>query len=79
MCCVTSPEGVYMEKRDPISTLKHVSCWKNSLKILTQFSPGSTVLDAMASNTYWFIWKRACVSSPKLNSLIWNKISLCIP
>jgi hypothetical protein len=43
---------------------------------LTQFSQGNNMVDAAASNINGFLWRDTCVSSPMMNSPIWNKMSL---
>jgi hypothetical protein len=49
------------------------------LSKLIQFSPGSNVLDANASDTDDFLWRDICVSSTQLNGSIRNKMSLSPP
>jgi hypothetical protein len=62
-----------MEQRQPVSTLKSLSCRKYSFQKLTQFSEGNNVLDAPASNTNGFLLRDASVSSTQLHRPIWNK------
>jgi hypothetical protein len=65
-----------MEHREPISTLKNVSCRKYSFQKESQFSQGTNVLDAAASDIHGCLCNDTCVSSTLLNSPIWNKQSL---
>jgi hypothetical protein len=48
-------EQAYLEQTEPVSTLKHISCWKYSFQKLTQFSQENNVLDAPASNNDGFL------------------------
>jgi hypothetical protein len=57
-------EETYLRQIEPISTLKHLSCRKNTFQTLTQFSQGKNVLDAPAFYTDAFLLTGACLSSP---------------
>jgi hypothetical protein len=72
VCYPNSAEEAYFQQREPISTLKPLSCNKYSFQKLSQFSQGGNVLDAPASNTGGFHLGDACVSSTQMNRLIWN-------
>jgi hypothetical protein len=50
-----SAEEAYLEHREPISTLKKVSCSKDSFQNFIQFWQGKNVLDVPLSNTGDFL------------------------
>jgi hypothetical protein len=68
LCFFKLAELVYLEKTEPISTLKHLSRRKYSFQKLTQFFQGINVLDAPASNIDDFLYADTCDSSTKLIS-----------
>jgi hypothetical protein len=76
MCFFNSAEYSYLEQIESISMLKYPRCRKYSFQKLTQSSHGNNMLDAPACNTDGFLLRYTCVSSPQLNSPIWNKINL---
>jgi hypothetical protein len=76
---LNSHEEPYLEKNDPLSTLKTVNRRNFSFQKLTLFSQGNNVLDAAASNIDGFLWREREVSSTQLNRPIWSKESLCPP
>jgi hypothetical protein len=63
--CVSSIQliGLFGTKQ-PIYTLKHISCRKFSFQKLTLFTQGNNLLDVPASNTVEFFLRDTCVSSP---------------
>jgi hypothetical protein len=69
----------YFKQKEPLSTLKQLSCSKYSFHKLTEFSKGSNVLGAVASNIDGFLWTDTCVSSTQLNRFIWGEYSLSPP
>jgi hypothetical protein len=71
-----SDEYTYLEQREPLSTLKHLSWRKCFFEKVTQLSQGNSILDATASNTNVFLSRETCVSSTQLNKPIRNKESL---
>jgi hypothetical protein len=79
MCFFKSAEQAYLKQREPIPTLKNLSCKMYSFQKLTQFSQGNNVLDAPASKTDCFLSRDTCVSSTHLNRSVWNKMSLSQP
>jgi hypothetical protein len=62
-----------MEQRDPMSTLKQLSCRKYSFQNLKPFSQGNNMLDAAASNTNGLFWRNSCVSSNLVNAYLEEK------
>jgi hypothetical protein len=55
VCFFKSTEKALLEQTEPISTLKHLSCRKNSFQKQTQLSQGNNVLDAPAFTTDDFL------------------------
>jgi hypothetical protein len=74
MSFFNSAELAYLEKTEPISTLKILRCRKYSFQKLTQFSQRNNVLNAPASNTDGFLSRDICVSSNSLDRYTWNKM-----
>jgi hypothetical protein len=67
---LNSDEHTYWDQTEPNSTLKNISCRKDSLPKLSKFSQEINVLCAAASNIDGFLWRDTCVSSTQLNRLI---------
>jgi hypothetical protein len=76
ICFINSAELASLEHSKPISILKHLSCKKFSFQKLTQFSQGSNVLDALASNTDGFPLRDICVTSTWMNRPVLRKWTL---
>jgi hypothetical protein len=76
MCFFNSAEYACLEQREPISTLKNLSCRKYSFQEVTQFLQWNNVQDALTSNIDGFFWRDSCVSSTELNSPTWEEMSL---
>jgi hypothetical protein len=64
MCFFNSVEKGYLERRETISSLKSLSCRKY---MLTEFSQGNNVLNAVASKTDGLFCTDICVSSTEQN------------
>jgi hypothetical protein len=79
MCFFCSDEYAYLEQKQSISTLKLLSCRKNSFQKLSQYAWGNKVLDATACKTDGFLSRETCLSSTYLNRPIWNIMSLSPP
>jgi hypothetical protein len=62
-----------VEKTEPISTLKHLCCRKDSFQKLPQFSQGINVLDAPAYTTNGVISRQIFVTSMQLIGIFGTK------
>jgi hypothetical protein len=69
------PVKAYMEQRELISTLKHLSGMKFLLKPKS-FLTGNKMLDIAALNIHDLFCRNTCVSSIHLNRPVWKKQSL---
>jgi hypothetical protein len=67
MCFFTLAEYASLRQKEPLTTLKHISCRKYSFEKLTEFPQGNNVVDAVASNIDCFLWRDTCVSSTQPN------------
>jgi long-subunit acyl-CoA synthetase (AMP-forming) len=72
-------DQIYLEQREPKSTLKKQSCQTYLFQKVTQFSQGCIVLDMPASRSDAVLVRDTCVSSTQLDMSIWNKGSLSLP
>jgi hypothetical protein len=79
MCFFMFAAEAYLERSEPISTLKSPRVRKYSVKKIPQFSQGNNAVDAPASNSDDFLLKYTCFSSTQMNRPIWIKQSLSPP
>jgi hypothetical protein len=63
MGCLNSAAYTFLEQREPMSTLNHLSGRKSSFHKRTKFSQGNNVLDAPSCNTHGFLSRDIFVSS----------------
>jgi hypothetical protein len=72
-------DQIYLEQREPKSTLKKQSCQTYLFQKVTQFSQGCNVLDTPASKPDAVLVRDTCISSTQLERSIWNKGSQSQP
>jgi hypothetical protein len=73
MCFFNSAEYACLEQRQPVSTLKNLSCRKYSFQKLTQLSQGNNVLDAPAYDTNDFLGEIRLFCQLSWICLFWTK------
>jgi hypothetical protein len=55
MCFYNSAEKAYLEQRETVSILKYLSCRKQCIQKLIQYSQGINIVEALASNANGFL------------------------
>jgi hypothetical protein len=74
-----SDEYTSWEQTEPNSTIKNVSCRKDSFEKLIKFLQGNNVVYTAASNRDGILWRDTYVSPTLLKRPIWNKEGLSPP